>query len=314
MALDNQNYDAELVVIADSEVDKLNPFRAILKPTDQELGIDLGILPFDVASKMQAGSRKKIDQSKLGNEFGLDLAKVGNSRQILEIIRDGRIKIGFLIDTDGGDALLVDEYEAAIKYFRTNGATVHAYVTGHAMSAGFSIMNIADSISVLNSSVALWHFTDLSSNTRVDAVKNLGAGYVLSHVHQTDLDDLRKFLARSKSYTLEDWKGWVEEITEIDNEEGELAFDGEAMSDMGITDLVHTDVVTEAKQFSGEFALSNSALVRQFWAISDYLAEEAGSTWYDFDFESARQALKNKQFEDIYCLIEHYRKVFGVDM
>lgn len=314
MALDDQNYDAELVVIVDSEVDKLNPFTAILKPADQELGVDLGIWPFDVASKMQAGSRKKIDQSKSGNELGFELAKVGDSRQILEIIRDGRIKIGFLIDSDGGDALLVDEYESAIKYFRTNGARVHAYVTGHAMSAAFSIMNIADKINVQSDSVALWHFTDLASSTRVDAVKSLRAGYVLSDVHQADLNDLRKFLGRSKSYSPDDWNGWIEEITDLDNKEGEVSFDGQAICDMGITDLVYTDIVTEVKQFSSEFVLSNSALVRQFWAISNYLAEEAGSCWYDFDFESARQALKNKQFEDIYCLIEHYRKVFGEDM
>jgi len=99
-------------------------------------------------------------------EESLDMRPlIDSQKDILEIIRNGRIRISILLNSLGGNVGIANRIGELFDYIRARGGVVDAYVSSVSASAAAIMFGQADNRFVLADSLAMWHAKrpDLSS-------------------------------------------------------------------------------------------------------------------------------------------------------
>ncbi|MCC6643786.1 ATP-dependent Clp protease proteolytic subunit [Candidatus Peregrinibacteria bacterium] len=294
----NDGVDAELVVIADTDFRPAPLHRTQLLYREDQ-GRSFGRRSTEALIKYVALIRRerKEDIDKI-LFLGKKLQRVWGKR-VLETMLEGRLKIALLIDSDGGVMSHLDYFNDALAYWKDGVDTkVEAYVFGHAMSAGFSLMCEADQIAVLPRSEMMWHFSSNSTNQRRKLVNSFRKNLPLPDSNLMEVEKLRRFLYRNSVYKYADFaKRKVREGILADSTgRGEIGFVGANCFKAELANEMFDDVVSMARHFNSRYRIAVDKKVTEFWVLSAINESSVDSleSWRYVNFEKMRADRKRR--------------------
>jgi hypothetical protein len=165
---EKEQFDGEMVVIADGEFKFERQFHSMLQSRiTGEVGIVDSMLPIraiekrEILKRMEAGKNQdNLEETREKSRgFNRQLKSVVG-KEMTEIIIEGRLKIAFLIDSNGGDVIVFDIYNEALRSIEDRGGLSQSFVTGTAASAAFYLMTATREAYVLNKTSLIWHHSD----------------------------------------------------------------------------------------------------------------------------------------------------------
>lgn len=309
--LEHQIPDYELTLLVDKEFDANSGFRADLRLCDEPERSWTTAKAKKMLDYLAVQGNKSIAPGKIGEAYLSAKAIFGN--KALSTIAEGRGRIALLIDSDGGSVDVERYYKRIVKTLTNSNPNteVDAFVLGHACSAGFSLMCAADDISVLSNSILMWHFSDDGNNRRPKIVSRLEKNMVLRRGYRKELDDLIRFLRRSRYLRYESKETLVKDfVLDSKDPEGEVYFRGDIAYEKELVDASYDDPIMMGRDYAARYLGMTNQAVSDFWVLSKLTANEAGHrlNWRNFDFEGTRvrtrselsDTLRNEVLEQIY--------------
>jgi hypothetical protein len=295
------NFDAELVTIVDKKFEYEEPFVTLV--ADRQTGavakVDLDLWEvLDLQRRLENAEEMRKEEvpksaveirRKLSVELNerLDYLALKIERNLLEVIMDGRLKIAFLIDSDGGSMHVCNLYRSVLER-EGQRLMSEAYVSCHGVSAGFELMTAVDKACMLRKSHLLWHFSDSDDFRREDKVKKLKESKVMPRQVVEELGGLINYFSRSKNVDQEYLDSLMRLVTMKDNPQGDLWFSGAEMAELELAQ-VHQDIESLQTKFNTAYKLSGDFRIKEFWDISAQNIEEMGGEyWGDFFVEMMR--------------------------
>lgn len=309
--LDHQIPDYEITLLVDKEFDANSGFRADLRLCDEPERSWTTAKSRVMLDYLAVQGNKSIAPGKIGEAYLSAKSIFGN--KALSTIAEGRGRIALLIDSDGGSVDVERYYKRMLKTLTNANARteVDAFVLGHACSAGFGLMCVANGISVLSNSILMWHFSDDGNNRRPKIVSRLEKNMVLRRGYRKELDDLIRFLRRSRYIRYENKEKLVKDfILDSKDPEGEVYFRGDYAYEQELVDASYVDPIKMGRDYASRYLGMINQSVSDFWVISKLTASEAGDrlNWRNFDFEKARvrargelnDMVRNEALEELY--------------
>jgi hypothetical protein len=297
----DRNFDAEMIVVADGEFREDASFPVVV--TDCKSG---ETVTADLTACALMGRYAELKNPCLLRLSGEEIDRVQGeaidchaqaaeilNEDLLDIILNGRVKMAFLIDSDGGDGVVLEEYQRAADYVNYNGGLSQSYIFGHAFSAGFELMTKSREIYAMDRSHLGWHFSELSGERR-RVVQSLRQAEPLPREKSRQLDDLFKFLGKSPYFSREMKDCFMAQIVEPDNHEGELEFTGQELYDLKIIHATFARLRAMKAFFDLQYMSASGPLVKDFWgqSLETFRQIRHRRDWRDIDFEEKRAALK----------------------
>jgi hypothetical protein len=252
MDRDKLSFDGELLVRAKGDFDRWRPFPAEIKANGGAVRtvpnalmlcaplagrVRLHDLRRDGASSRLIGKEKR-QQKTLINSLRAVLG-----REILEVLLEGRLRVGFVIDSQGGDTSMLEIYQDAVDDLSERGGLCEAYVCGDAFSAAFDLMAVMDKSYALEDSILMWHKS-------ID----LEAKRVLEEESEVDLRELDDYLARGLEPQRSALRAKVSEaLNDPQNVDGRVFFDPDELWRAGSLNEVFSDREAMSKYFSTNY-------------------------------------------------------------
>jgi len=299
---EKKDFDAEMVVTVDHEFRDDQPFEVVISNEDT-IRIT-GMAPFEMLQDQaklrdprmirvsgyiaDLMHRRAVD-SYIANQYLL-------GDKLTQILLEGRVKIGLLIDSDGGDMEILKLISTGLTEMKERGGESQAFVVGHAASAGMELFMSADDRYVLDRSCLMWHFSDCNGERRKSVEILRKGGRPLPSPKQGELQELWTFFESSPCYTSKIWKEVLQNIIADDNPDGEIAFSGQQLAELQLVNKSFRRLRSLAAKFNGEFSLARSIAVKDFWILSDVINLETGKVqdWGAVDFEKMRRDKKKE--------------------
>lgn len=302
-------FDAEVVTIVDREFDSRDPFLSIMGDRksgelidfDEEIWILLnleGKLKRESWLKKASGKRyagKRKYYQFLADKFNSCLKNLSEKipTELLEVIMEGRLKIAFLIDSDGGDMVLCERYCDVLKSLGGRSLS-QVFITSHASSAAFELMTFAKESFMLNKSYLLWHFSDSCYSRREDKVKKLKSKKEIPEQVQREIEEMQNYFSRSGKFDQKYLDYLMELVTFEGNPQGDLIFCGDQMAELGLA-KAYKSIESMQQRFNAEYMTRIDPEIVEFWELSKEVIEEMGDdSWGDHQVEEIREKLKNK--------------------
>lgn len=273
-----ENFDGELVIIADRELSPESPLLVTAIDTKSGEKLALGPLILELLAYIEdAKSLQEIglknDQNRLlfekkviqANACLEALQENGYfSRKVLETLMEGRIKIGLWIDSMGGQVEQEEKVKWSLDYLDRHDAEVHSYVGVKAVSAGFDMAFLADQVNALNKSVFMWHFSDSPLEPRREKARTLRQNQPLSAEARAELEDLRAILDQADEQARQSLIMEVRrQICLPENAEGSVFLEGAYLARAGLVDRSFRHVESLVGQFKMDFPLHSDLIVTE---------------------------------------------------
>jgi|GEM_PF-6858108 len=184
-------------------------------------------------------------------------------RQMLEVLVEGRVKIGIWLDSLGGDNWLENKLVYAEKFLKRQGAFVHSYILFKAVSAAFNLAFLGDEIHALNKSVLMWHLPDSLEFTRAEGVKLFKQEEYLPEDLNDELEAFLALLRRANSDSKEEiMENCLRQFFNPKNRRGDIRFKGSYAAKVGLINQAHGNIESLIKKFKSDFSLhANTNLV-----------------------------------------------------
>lgn len=288
--LDQQIPDYELTLVVDKEFTAKSAFRADLRfceDPDRRWTTSKINRMLDYLS-IQANT--SMPPEKIGEAYLAAKTLFGN--KALATIVEGRGRVALLLDSDGGNVDAEKYYKRVLKTLTAGSNTeIDAFVLGHACSAAFGLLALADDISVLPQSVMMWHFSDDGNNRRQETVSRLEKNQSLRRDYRKELDDLVRFLRRNKYLRYDSKEKLVRDyVLDSKDPEGEVYFSGEQAYVQEMVDACYDDPISMAKYYQQRYLGITNPSVMDFWVLSKVItgAIPGDTEWRYVDFEQAR--------------------------
>lgn len=296
------NFDAEVVTIVDREFESDKPFLTTVasRATSTYADFDDNVWQFwNLQRKVadQAWLKKAKGKKYAGrkgsyqeivrkyNNYEKTL-KEKHTNEIMEVLMEGRLKIAFLIDSDGGSTELLGLYTDALKALDQRSHS-QAYVTGHASSAALDLTMKSNQALMLDKSHLFWHFSG-EPQTRRESVEKLKKNLEMPRREHGEILELREYFDRSKHIDDKYFDYLLEVIQREENPEGELIFCGRELAELNLV-RSYKDIQSLRRRFNSEYMARIDEPIKEFWNISEKIIEEIGDgIWEDFFTEAMR--------------------------
>lgn len=294
--LDEKILDYELTLVVDKEFTDNSGFRADLRFSDQPERVWSSTKAHKLLSYLSLlGGGNSVPIGKKGEAYLA--AKQIFENKLLSTILEGRGRIALLIDSDGGSVDTEKYYKRALKTLKiARGTKVDAFILGHACSAAFSLMCMADDVSVLPDSVLMWHFSDDGNTRRSNLVSQLSGQQFLKKSFKKELAELINFSKRSKYLRYLPREQVINDLViNAGNPDGEVYFRGDDAFEQELVDACYTDPIMMGRYYADRYLGMASTTVSDFWVLSKVIADQAGDrkNWPNFNFEEARVATRS---------------------
>jgi hypothetical protein len=260
------SFDGEIVVVTDDQFTVQHRFpllafsyhdaeMAVLSSLSVARSLSLRAELEDIRrGKAEYDCRQTISLQQKSRYLDRSLS-VSPTREIMQTIWEGRMRVAFLINSPGGDVEPLDVYRDMLDYLQRKGGTSSAYATDLAGSAAFDLLGDVDHACVLDRSILAWHRTlDMETDEVVQATKNLDLiqlGDVLNRAR--GLERRRLFRKVKKA------------LADKDNPDGLVVFSGKELVQAGCLTESFAQVEDLRKHFSQRFWGASNDRVRQFW-------------------------------------------------
>jgi hypothetical protein len=299
-------FDAEVVTIVDREFNYDAPFLSIMgdRKSGEFLDLDQNVWHLwreqseikrqrwlkNAKGKNYAGRR--LQYHNLVKEYNKNYSILSGKvkRDVLEIIMEGRLKLAFLIDSDGGDMALCNMYRNALKALDSRSHS-EAYITCHAASASFELMTAVNQPVMAKKSYLFWHFSGTSDSRRQDVEKLKTQADVPENI-KIEMDELLDYFYRSRKVDKEFLDTTLRMLTDEDNPEGDLIFCGTEIAELELAKAYPT-VEAMQRRFNGHYMTRIDPYIKEFWDISLAIVEEMEDKfWGHFDVEGMRDRMR----------------------
>jgi|GEM_PF-3574557 len=146
------SFDGDMISIAGNELLTTNSvYHFFVDPASHQ--------PIQVDQRILAAiSKGRFDKGLLEES----LATPGMTKEILEILRHGRVRLNWLINSSGGNMNVLDQLIGISESVQKKNGQVDAYVTSKAHSAAAVLFEHTDQRHVLDDSDVFWHRGNLN--------------------------------------------------------------------------------------------------------------------------------------------------------
>jgi hypothetical protein len=263
-----EKFDGEMVIIADRELSPETPLlvTAINTHSGEKLAVGPVVLELlanveDAKALRESGIKDEQDRRLFRHKVDaanacLEALEENGyfSRKVLEVLMEGRIKIGLWIDSLGGEVAQEDKVNWALDYLDRQGAEVHSYVGVKAVSAAFDMAFLADQVNALNKSVFMWHFSDSPIETRAAKARAIRQKLYLSADAKEELADLEAILNKANA---QERNSLIREVRRQIclplNTEGSVFLEGDYLAGKGLVTRCFRHVGSLVEQFKLDF-------------------------------------------------------------
>lgn len=252
MGKETQSYDGELLVRAQGDFDRWRPFPAQMKVNGGAVRTvpNALMLCAPLAGRVRlhdlrrdGASSRLIGKEERRQKTMLNSLRAVLGAEILEVLLEGRLRVGFVIDSQGGDTSMLETYQDAIDDLSGRGGLCEAYVCGDAFSAAFDLMAVMDRSYALQDSTLMWHKSI-----------NLEERRVLEEESEIDLRELDDYLARGVEPERSALRTKVSEaLNDPQNVDGRVFFDAEELWTAGCLQDVFLDREAMSRYFSTNY-------------------------------------------------------------
>lgn len=252
MDRDKLPFDGELLVKAKGNFDRGRPFPAQIAIAAGEMRrvpnalmlfaplagrVRLNDLHRDNAPK-DLIRKKERQQKTLLNTLVPVLG-----REVMELLLEGRLRVGFVIDSWGGDTSMLEIFQDAVDELSERGGLCEAYVNGDAFSAAFDLMAVMDKSYALPDSRLMWHKSIDLEDRRV-----------LEEESEIDLRELDDYLARGVEPGRSALRDKVRNaLADPANPDGRVFFEPDELWRAGCLDEVFVDREAMSSYFSSNY-------------------------------------------------------------
>ncbi len=256
-----ENFDAEVVVGMDKAIDFAcqDPAMIMSKEQDTPTLIWAPLVAMSLSSLWKLHD-EETEEGLTGFDVKAAMARLSRLRQkdrkLFEIICEGRLKIAFLIDCDGGDAFLMDMFRDSVDEVARRGGKSYAYVQ-NAQSSAMDVMMTTDVPLVKDDSMLMWHHATDTDSGRVILDKD----EVLA-----DIEDLMLFLNRGKGFKKDQLVRRAKiALADPSNIRSTVFFSGEELKDAGCAKQSFEDLDEMRQHFAENFRSCSFEPVEDFW-------------------------------------------------
>jgi hypothetical protein len=178
------------------------------------------------------------------------------SKKLLEVLVEGKTKVGLWIDSVGGQVEQEEKVNFALDYLDRKEAYVHSYVTFKAASAAFDLAFLSNELNALTRSVFMWHFSDSPVLTREAKVRQVRGLDPIEPEAEEEMADLISILKRAREPFRTQLLDRISmQISHPGNPSGAVYLEGDQLHEAGLVHHCYRGVKGLIGRFEKDFPL-----------------------------------------------------------